>query len=124
MDEERENPVVRMAKEHPSWGHDRLVGALANLGHQLSDAVDRLADLQQSLGPFGSRGLHRLFDDIAERLVPSYSFCKHSRQRGNLAVHVVVDPNDLLVRMHPVQTPDVLLERPFPGDWPGQEQRV
>jgi putative transposase len=37
MDEETENLVVRMAKENPSWGYDRIVGALANLGHQLSD---------------------------------------------------------------------------------------
>jgi len=29
--------VVRMAKENPSWGYDRIVGALANLGHRLSD---------------------------------------------------------------------------------------
>ena len=26
-----------MAKENPSWGYDRIVGALANLGHRLSD---------------------------------------------------------------------------------------
>ena len=36
-DEEREELVVRMAKENPTWGYDRLVGALANLGHTLSD---------------------------------------------------------------------------------------
>jgi transposase len=35
--EETENLVVRMAKENPSWGYDRIVGALANLGHKLSD---------------------------------------------------------------------------------------
>jgi putative transposase len=29
--------VVRMARENPGWGYDRVVGALANLGHQLSD---------------------------------------------------------------------------------------
>ena len=28
---------MRMAKENPTWGYDRIVGALANLGHQLSD---------------------------------------------------------------------------------------
>ena len=35
--EEIERLVVRVAKENPSWGYDRVVGALANLGHRLSD---------------------------------------------------------------------------------------
>jgi hypothetical protein len=29
--------VVRMARENRSWGYDRIVGALANLGYRLSD---------------------------------------------------------------------------------------
>src|SRR5207245_8717318 len=37
VDEETERLVVRMAKENPSWGYDRIVGAMANLGHKLSD---------------------------------------------------------------------------------------
>jgi putative transposase len=37
FDEEMESLVVGMAKENPSWGYDRIVGALANLGHKLSD---------------------------------------------------------------------------------------
>jgi transposase len=37
VDEETERLVVQMAKENPSWGYDRIVGALKNLGHQLSD---------------------------------------------------------------------------------------
>ena len=37
MDEEAERSVVQMAKENPSWGYDRIVGALANLGFLLSD---------------------------------------------------------------------------------------
>jgi hypothetical protein len=37
VDEEIERLVVRMAKENPTWGYDRIVGALANLGHCLSD---------------------------------------------------------------------------------------
>ena len=37
IDEEIESLVVRMAKENPSWGYDRIVGALTNLGHELSD---------------------------------------------------------------------------------------
>jgi len=35
--EEVEGLVVQMAKENPSWGYDRIVGALVNLGHPLSD---------------------------------------------------------------------------------------
>ena len=29
--------VLQMARENPSWGYDRIVGALANLGHEVSD---------------------------------------------------------------------------------------
>lgn len=35
--EEIERLVVRMARENPSWGYDRVVGALANVGHKISD---------------------------------------------------------------------------------------
>jgi putative transposase len=34
---EIEDLVVRMARENRSWGYDRIVGALANLGYTLSD---------------------------------------------------------------------------------------
>jgi Homeodomain-like domain len=34
---ELEALVVRMAQENRSWGYDRLVGALANLGYTISD---------------------------------------------------------------------------------------
>jgi len=35
--QELEALVVRLAKENRSWGYDRVVGALANLGYTLSD---------------------------------------------------------------------------------------
>jgi hypothetical protein len=31
--------VVRLAKENPRWGYDRIQGALANLGHDISDTT-------------------------------------------------------------------------------------
>ncbi len=37
IDQELEALVVRMASENRSWGYDRIVGALANLGYTLSD---------------------------------------------------------------------------------------
>jgi putative transposase len=36
---EVEELVLKMAKENPTWGYDRIQGALANLGHQISDAT-------------------------------------------------------------------------------------
>ena len=37
IDPELEALVVRMAQENRSWGYDRIVGALANLGYTISD---------------------------------------------------------------------------------------
>ena len=37
IDQEVEALVVRMAHENRSWGYDRIVGALANLGYTISD---------------------------------------------------------------------------------------
>src|SRR5262245_54707206 len=37
MNQEIEALVVRMARENRSWGYDRIVGALANLGYTLCD---------------------------------------------------------------------------------------
>jgi hypothetical protein len=37
IDQEIEDVVVRMARENRSWGYDRIVGALANLGYTISD---------------------------------------------------------------------------------------
>jgi putative transposase len=31
--------LPRMARENPTWGYDRLRGALANLGHKISDST-------------------------------------------------------------------------------------
>jgi putative transposase len=35
-DSELERLIVKMARENPGWGYDRIVGALANLGHEIS----------------------------------------------------------------------------------------
>ena len=37
--EEIKELIVRMARENPTWGYDRIQGVLANLGHQISDAT-------------------------------------------------------------------------------------
>ncbi len=37
VERELEELVVRMARENRDWGYDRIVGALSNLGHHISD---------------------------------------------------------------------------------------
>jgi transposase len=37
IDKELEDWVVRMAKDNPSWGYNRIAGALAELGYDISD---------------------------------------------------------------------------------------
>ena len=37
IDDDIEQMMVRMARENPSWGYDRIAGALANLGYKVSD---------------------------------------------------------------------------------------
>ena len=44
-----------MAKENPSWGYDRIVGALANLGHRLSDRTVGNILGRQGLSPAPKR---------------------------------------------------------------------
>src|SRR5206468_10876542 len=72
VDEETERLVVRMAKENPGWGYDRIVGAMANLGHRLSD---------QTVGY--STGSQAEADDELERLYP----CSHGGVGGDRLLH-------------------------------------
>ena len=37
--EEIKQLVLRMAQSNPTWGYDRIQGALANLGHEISDPI-------------------------------------------------------------------------------------
>jgi len=34
---ELEKLIVQFASENPSWGYDRIVGALSNIGYEISD---------------------------------------------------------------------------------------
>jgi putative transposase len=47
--------VVRMARENSGWGYDRIVGALANLGHQCSDQTVKNILRRQGIPPAPKR---------------------------------------------------------------------
>jgi putative transposase len=52
--------VVRMARENSGWGYDRIVGALANLGHQVSDQTVGNILRRHGIAPAPKRSrLHR-----------------------------------------------------------------
>jgi hypothetical protein len=37
IDPEIEALIIRFAQENPGWGYDRIMGALSNLGYEISD---------------------------------------------------------------------------------------
>jgi len=51
IDKALEDLVRRMAKEHRSWGYDRIAGALAHPGYDLSDQTVRNILKRRSLPP-------------------------------------------------------------------------
>jgi len=50
--------ILRIAKENPTWGYDRIQGALANLGHQISDTTVGNILRENGIEPAPERG-HR-----------------------------------------------------------------
>ena len=51
--------MLQLARENPSWGYDRIVGALANVGHQVSDQTVGNILQRQGLGPAPERKRHK-----------------------------------------------------------------
>src|SRR5712691_2051117 len=64
IDKELEDLVVRMARENRSWGYDRIVGALSNLGYRISG---------QTVGNILKR--HGLFHPCGVGLVRAGDLC-------------------------------------------------
>ena len=62
-----EKLVLQLARENPSWGYDRIVGALANVGHQVSDQTVGNILQRQGLGPAPERKRHTTWADFIRR---------------------------------------------------------
>jgi putative transposase len=50
--------IIRMALENPSWGYTRILGALANLGHEVGRGTIANILREQGLEPAPERGKH------------------------------------------------------------------
>jgi len=64
---EMERLVVQLARENPSWGYDRIVGALANQGHQVSDQTVGNILTRHGLGPAPERKRHTTWAEFIRR---------------------------------------------------------
>jgi hypothetical protein len=59
--------VVRWARENSGWGYDRIVGALANLGHPVSDQTVSNILRRHGIGPVPERSKTTTWRDSIRR---------------------------------------------------------
>jgi hypothetical protein len=59
--------VVRLARENSGWGYDRIVGALANLGHHLSDQTVGNILRRHDIAPAHKRSQTTTWKDFIRR---------------------------------------------------------
>jgi putative transposase len=64
---EIENLVVRLARENSGWGYDRIVGALANLGHTVSDQTVGNILRRHGIAPVPERSQTTTWRDFIRR---------------------------------------------------------
>jgi hypothetical protein len=64
---EIEDLVVRLARENSGWGYDRIVGALANLGHQVSDQTVGNILRRKGIAPVPERSKTTTWKDFIRR---------------------------------------------------------
>jgi transposase InsO family protein len=58
--------LVQMAKENPTWGYNRIQGALANLGYELSDTATGSILKQHGIEPVPERKRQTIWKDFIQ----------------------------------------------------------
>ena len=58
--------VLRVARENPTWGYDRIQGALANLGHKISDQTVGNILKEHGIEPAPERKRQTLLEDLPQ----------------------------------------------------------
>jgi putative transposase len=64
---EVEDLVIRFARENSGWGYDRIVGARANLGHQVSDQTVGNILRRHGIGPVPQRSKTTTWKEFIRR---------------------------------------------------------
>jgi len=64
---EIEDLVVRLARENSGWGYDRIVGALVNLGHRVSDQTVGNILRRHGIGPAPERSKTTTWKEFLRR---------------------------------------------------------
>jgi Homeodomain-like domain len=64
---EIEDLVVRLARENSGWGYDRIVGALSNLGHPVSDQTVGNILRRHGIAPVPERSKTTTWKDFIRR---------------------------------------------------------
>ena len=67
VDHDIEQLVLRMARENSGWGYDRIVGAMANLGHTLSDQTVGNILQRHGISPAPKRQHRTTWEDFIRR---------------------------------------------------------
>ena len=67
---EVEELVVRFARENRSWGYDRIVGALANLGHKVSDQTVGNILRRHDIAPAPQRSRTTTWKEFSKHIWP------------------------------------------------------
>jgi putative transposase len=65
--------VVKLAQENPTWGYDRIQGALANLGHEISDTTVGNILRDQGIEPAPERKTKTTWKDFIKAHWPTLS---------------------------------------------------
>src|SRR6266496_4791564 len=71
-----------------------------------------------------SKGIFSGLHGVANRGISFQPSLVHPRQHRNVRIHIVVDLNNMLVVMKPMQSPDILLESSFPRNWHSQKKSI
>src|SRR5436190_245698 len=110
--------VVRMARENPTWGYDRLQGGLKNLGHIACPNTIRAVLRRNGLTPVPDRGRRTPWKTFLKShakaifaadffttevwtwrgLITHYTFfVLHHATRANIIVGTTVNPGELFM---------------------------